>query len=409
MMRRLLTACTLLFVLTTVMAQHRTFDPQVKSLQVIVNNDWLSPPVLTLGNHEVMTVCFDRLTHEYCQYSYHLEHCEADWSTSEEIFESNWLQGFNDQPIDDYETSINTTVPYTHYSLCLPNELTQLKISGNYRLSIIDEDGEVAVEVRFMVLEPLMQVAMAATTNTDIDVNHNHQQLSMKLNYGPANVTNVEEQLYTVVTQNQRWENAVRNPAPNMRNQNGLQWDHNRALIFDAGNEYHKFEILDVSHTTMGLSNISWDGEAYNAYPYSDEPRRNYLTDEDADGAFIIRNSDNIEINTTCDYVRVHYELRTPPLPDDVVISGQWTTDADPAAYQMEYDHEAHCYRATIWQKQGYYNYQYRLRHRDGSTTIAPTEGSYYQASNSYQAYIYYKGIGERTWRLVGYRQLVFR
>ena len=59
----------------------------------------------------------------------------------------------------------------------------------------------------------------------------------------------------------------------------------------------------------------------------------------------------------------------------------------------------------AIWQKQGYYNYQYLLRYPDGTTEPAPTEGNFYQTGNTYEAYVYYKGMGDRTWRLTGFKQ----
>jgi hypothetical protein len=86
----------------------------------------------------------------------------------------------------------------------------------------------------------------------------------------------------------------------------GLKWEHNRELIFDAGNEYHKYEILDIHHPTMGIDYLEWDGENYNVYPFSSKERPNYLYDEDANGAFYIRNSDNIDNDITSEYVLVH-------------------------------------------------------------------------------------------------------
>lgn len=53
-------------------------------------------------------------------------------------------------------------------------------------------------------------------------------------------------------------------------------------LIFQAGNEYHKYEILDVTHPTMGIDYISWDGTNYQVFPFACEPRHNYVYDEDA-------------------------------------------------------------------------------------------------------------------------------
>ena len=211
MKKRILTLYTLLLTgLLSMTAQHRTFVPELNGLQVMANNDWLTPPVINLGTSDVINIGFDRMSHEYRTLTSHVEHCEADWTTSQELFDIDWLSGFNDQPIEDYAASINTTQSYTHYWLQIPNERTQLKMSGNYRLNIIDDDsGETVAEIRFMVVEPAANLGLAATTNTDIDTNREHQQVSMTLNYGQLNLTAPDEQLYTVVMQNQQWDEAV--------------------------------------------------------------------------------------------------------------------------------------------------------------------------------------------------------
>ena len=101
---------------------HKVYNPQVKSLQVVVNQNWQSLPVMKLNSEDRLHVSFDELSHDYHRYVYHVERCEADWTTAGEVFESDWLAGFNDNIIDDYEYSINTTVLYTHYRLTLPND-----------------------------------------------------------------------------------------------------------------------------------------------------------------------------------------------------------------------------------------------------------------------------------------------
>ncbi|WP_256850201.1 type IX secretion system plug protein domain-containing protein, partial [Pantoea sp. Fr-CA_6] len=67
-------------------------------------------------------------------------------------------------------------------------------------------------------------------------------------------------QIKTVVMQNGRWDNAVVNAKPQYVMDDGLQWLHNRNFIFNGGNEYRKFEMLDVNHPSMGLERIDWDG-----------------------------------------------------------------------------------------------------------------------------------------------------
>lgn len=387
------------------------YVPTIKTLQVVVNQDWLSPPVMKLNSTDVLNISFDEMSHDYHRFVYKIEHCEADWSVSDELFESDYIEGFNNNPIEDYQNSINTTVLYTHYKLQIPNEECRLKMSGNYRLTIYDEDndGQIVLTAEFMVVEPIMSVGLAVTSNTDIDLNDSHQQLSMTLNYGPINITNREEQISTVVIQNNCHESSKINVKPNIVNHKGMRWEHNRELIFNAGNEYRKFEVLALSHPTMGIERISWDGHNYNAYPFVAEPRKNYLYDEDANGAFYIRNSDNIDNDYTCDYVYVHYKLKSPELSElTLAVDGNWATYGDHNIYRMEYDKTHATYNAAILQKQGYYSYRFVAVDANGNMTLAPTEGSFYQTENRYQAYIYYKGTGERTWRLVGYRQVEF-
>ena len=396
----------LLFMATCLYGGNHIYSTNVKSLTSVVNGDWMNRPVMTMGAGDRMVIDFDELSHNYHRLTYHLEHCEADWTTSEGLFESDWLRGFNDNPIDNYQNSINTTVLYTHYQLTIPNERCGLRMSGNYRLTVFDEDNdnERLLDVEFFVVEPLMTVGIGVTTNTDVDHNVSHQQLSMTLNYNNLRITNMEEELCTVVMQNWREENARRNVRPNFINNKGLSWEHNRKLIFDAGNEFHKFEVLDVSHTTMGLDRIEWDGEYYQAYPFTATTFRNYLTDVDADGAFIIRNSNNTEVNYTCDYVWVNYTLQAPYC-GDLYVTGLWATDSDRENYKMEYDEGQKVYHKKLLQKQGYYNYQFLTE----DYKLSPTEGSFYQTQNHYQVLVYYRQTGDRTWRLVGYKSIDFR
>ena len=407
-MKQLFLSLAALLLTTVASAENRTYRPEVKSLQAVVNQDWLSPTVMRLNGNDVLYIGFDELSHDYHRYVYRLEHCEADWTTSEELFESDWLEGFNNNVIEHYERSINTTVPYTHYQLQIPNDRCRLRLSGNYRLHIAEdgEDEDIAT-VEFMVTEQTMGLSMDVTTNTDIDTNQSHQQVSFNLNYNNMLVTSPEEQIQTVVMQNAREDNWRRNTRPSFISQNGLQWQHQMELIFDGGNEYRKFEILDPSHPTFGIEHVSWDGMNYHAQPYVSEPRMNYLYDQDADGAFYIRNSDNIENDIASDYVWVNYRLKAPQLLSGrIVIDGHWTTEK-PETYLMDYDEEQGLYTASILQKLGYYSYQYLWQKDDGTKLPLPSEGNFFETENRYQIMVYFKGTGERTWRLTSYSQLI--
>lgn len=160
----------------------------------------------------------------------------------------------------------------------------------------------------------------------------------------------------------------------------GLRWNHNRDLIFDAGNEYHKFEILSTKVASMGIDSLSWDGQQFHAFPFINEPRPNYIYDEDANGAFLLRNSDNTETRYTSDYMMVHFRLKTTPSSDtapsannqqsSIYVNGDWTYDSFLPKYRMTYNPERKQYETTIPLKLGYYSYQYLQVDNDG--TVAP-------------------------------------
>ena len=392
-------------------AWHSVKMPNIKSLQVILNDDFEALPVLQLKGHDVMHISFDELSHNYKRFTYHVEPCNPDWTPTEGLFDADWLEGINDQPIDEYDNSINTSVLYTNYAFDFPNEQTNVRISGNYRLHIVDDETqEDAAVVEFRVLEPITNVGLGVTTNTDIDLNGRYQQVNMTVKLNGLKVTRIDEELQTFVMQNGREDNMKVNIKPNYITPQAFQWEHNRRLIFDAGNEYHKFEVLDPRHLSMGLADVMWDKETntWHAVPYPCEQRRSYLYDEDTDGAFLLRNSDNYYAERTSEYVYVHYFLK--PLREysdaHIVLNGRWTTEPLDN-YIMQYDEAEQVYKLTVMQKLGYYNYQLLLMDYNGTTHTLPEEGSFFETENKYQALVYYKATSERAWRLVGFQEIV--
>lgn len=386
--------------------RNEILDKNIASLQVVANNDWLSLPIITLNSNDFVNISFDDLTHEYHRYCYKIEHCEADWQTSSALFESDYIDGFaSGNTIDDVQESTNTVQLYTHYNISFPNNKCRPKISGNYWVTIYDENDEKHVVCRayFMIVEPSMGVHLNVTTNTDIDINGKHQQVEMAVDYGNNIVSNPQTQIKTVVMQNNRWDNAVVNARPQYIKANGLQWIHCKDFIFDGGNEYRKFETLDVTHTTMGLESINWDGHNYHAWIWTDEPRPSYIYDKDANGAFLIRNSDNIDNDVNSDYIITHFRLKSPQIPYPIYINGFFTNDRFLPQYEMKWNEKNQQYEGELLLKQGYYSYQYLMMKPEGKLKPVPSEGNFYQTENTYQALIYFKANGDRTDRLVGY------
>jgi len=397
---------TFFFQLNTVVAQnHEILSDDIASLQVVAGTDWQALPLITMGG-QPLNISFDELSHDYHRYTYKIEHCEADWTITEGLFASDYMSGFSEGNVIEYShESEGTYQLYTHYKLQIPNRECRITMSGNYRMSIYDDDDpdEPVLIVCFMVVEPLAGVQLGFTTNTDIDINNAHQQIEMQVSYGTLNITNTN-QLQTVVLQNQRWDSCVRNPRSQFTLPNAIRWEHCRELIFPAGNEYHKFETLDPSHTTMGLASVGWDEEEsmWHAWVTPSYPCNNYSYDVDANGSFLIRNSDNYQNDFSSDYVWTHFQLFAPQQDGDVYINGAWTRDSFLPEYLMEWNDAEQCYDCAILLKQGYYSYRYLVVQPDGRITNVSSEGNFYETDNRYDALLYYKGPGDRADRLVG-------
>ena len=404
-----------LFPLSTSAQRHEINDENIRSLQVVANQKWMNLPIMVFNDGKI-SIDFDDLTHTYRRLTYRLEHCEADWKPSIGLFESDVVDGFiAGNTIDDVKESTLTNTLYTHYHLDIPNDKCQPKLSGNYRLYVYDDNNSSdhpLLTACFMLTEPAessMGVRLNITTQTNQSINREQQQAEMLIDYGTYIVSNPQQQIKTVVLQNRNWLDARWNSKPQYVMPNGLRWSHNQDYIFWAGNEYRKFEILSTDVASMGVDKIGWDGKIFHAYLFPTTPFLNYLYDEDADGAFLIRNSDNVEINTTSDYMLTHFQLNVPsPYPYRIFLNGDWTYDRLLPTYEMTYNSAGGYYEAVVPLKLGYYNYQFLASDEQGRLSSFRVDNSHYQTENSYQALIYFRPQGGRTDKLVGYANVRF-
>ena len=391
---------------------NKVYHPLIHTLQTIVNDDWLHDDVITLGTDDWVHISFDHFSHDYHRFIYKVIHCNADWSPSD-LFEVDYMDGFNNQPIEDYENSLNTTMLYTHYQLYLPNDDIQFKASGNYKVEIYldeDDDNSLVAVACFRIAEPRMALSATISSNTDIDTNLSHQQVSFTVNYNPNEVVDPSTEIKPYIYQNSRTDNAVSLVKPTYTSPGHAEYTHNKALIFPAGNEYRRFEVINMHYATQGVDKISFFAPYYHATLYPDTPRRNYSYDEDHDGRYLIRYNLAENTDTEADYLFVHFRLNTPFRPGgNFYLTGAFTYNDFTPAFQATYNEAEQAYEATVLLKQGAYDFMY-LWVPDGSTAgqTGPVEGNFYEAENEYQIYIYHRPFGGRYDRLVATQQIKF-
>ena len=373
----------------------------INTLRVISNGDWERIPMITLGSDETIVFSFDEMSHEYHRFTYHITHCDAQWKPSD-LIESEYMEGFNDQPIEDWENSLNTTFDYTHYTLTLPNSEVSPKLSGNYRLSI-QEDGKEVAWFRFLIVENMHNLAATVDGNTDIDTRKSHQQLDMTVSLNGLNVTNPDREIYTVVMQNRRFDNAVINPKPTYNSGNRFTYEHCRELIFPAGNEFRRFEIINLYDYFRNVDRVSYHNPYYHATLIQDTRHHAYTFDYDHNGRYLIRYNQASDSDTEADYLFVHFNLASDPMTGGkMYVSGHFNGGNLTSKYEMEYNGQEKAYQANVLLKMGAYDYQY-LWVPDGETVgqTKPTEGDWYETKNEYLILLYYRQRGSRYDRLI--------
>ena len=414
-MHKLKAILILLFCSATCLMAQRTevLSPHIQTVQLIVNDDYRLPTIIKLGSDDYIDISFDQLSHDYHRYQYILSHCDANWERSN-LSDFDFLDGFNNNYIEDAETSMNTMVPYTHYRFTLPNEYVRLTISGNYMIEIFDEDdmSKPVLKTYFRVAESQVSISASVSSDTDIDRNKSHQQVSFDINYKGYTIRNPQQEVKVHVLQNNRIDNMVSNVLPSYVSPNELRYTNNRSLIFPAGNEYRRFEIVSTKYAGMGVESLGYYAPYYHATLYPDHLRTlNYLYDSDQNGKYLVRYNDAVDSNTEADYFFVHFALDSDHLltGGNVYLQGEFTYDLFNEQTQMKYNSDSYMYESVQLLKQGSYNYQY-LYVPQGSTKgeTGPTEGNYYQTENEYLILVYHKPFGERYDRLIGVKQITF-
>ncbi|WP_421918250.1 type IX secretion system plug protein domain-containing protein [Marinifilum sp.] len=114
----------------------------------------LAEPVIQLKGDNQLLFSFDEIKENIQDYSYRILHCDKNWYNSG-LSEFDFLEGFSENQITEYEHSFNTNVNYIHYSVKIPNDDISLKLSGNYVIEVYEDfDPEkVVIRQRFMILD----------------------------------------------------------------------------------------------------------------------------------------------------------------------------------------------------------------------------------------------------------------
>ncbi len=390
----------------------RSYASNIRALQMERNEQWGALPVLTLGCDDEILFSFDELSHTYHRYTYRIVHCNADWSASE-LLPIDYLDGFNDRPIDDWQNSENTTQLYTHYQFYLPNEDVNFKVSGNYRVEIYDDEADDSTPVAhfgFAVVEPRVRVEARVSSDTEIDRNRTHQQVSFVVDYAGYNIASPASDVKIRVFQNRRLDNFVDAVKPTYITANRLEYVHNKTMIFDAANEYRRFELTDPHRPGMNVERISFLDPHYHAELYADAPRRSYSNMRDENGRFYTNTLEGYGSTIEADYALVHFRLDAPYRSGgNYYLLGDYWGNVFTDANILVYDNVEGAYLTSQLMKFGVHNYQYVwLPEGSDKALTSASEGDFFNTENEYLIFVYHREFGARYDRLIAVQQINF-
>ena len=386
-------------------SQEKEVNPpyHIKTISFVQNGQNVVP-LFQLGDS--FQLQFDDLHGTEDNYYYKITHCDYDWKQSQ-LSINEYLVGFDNQRIQEHINSLNALQIYSHYRIPFPNKLTQLKVSGNYIISILNEDQEVVFARKFIVYEPLVSVPMQvkrARNVKDVDFKHN---LDFAVRSNTITFQSPLQNVKVLLLQNGKFNNAISDIKPMYTVGNDLIYKYDRETQFWAGNEYLFFENKNIRGANNSIARIDTEGGLYNCYLYTSNARAKnpYTYWPDINGNFSIKNisAENDEIEA--DYAWIYFTLSAPSFYQnkDIYITGMFNNHALTDENKMEYNEKKGIYEKALMIKQGFTNFIYTIADKSGKIDESNAiDGNFFQTENNYFAIVYYRENNQRYDRVIG-------
>jgi hypothetical protein len=372
--------------------------------------DWrLTYPVIALYSDKQLTLHFDVVEGDYGSLSYKIIHCDRDWYNSD-LFNSDYLEGFEENRISSYDASFNTTVSYTHYSLRLPNEDVQFKISGNYLIVIYasGEEDRPLLTRRFYVHENATTASVIFRRPMTPGTSESHQQPEITISTGSLRINDPYREVTISVLQNGRPDRAKMSLRPDFVGNGRLEYHSlSDRTLFTGGNEFRFFDIKTIRQKRQNVRSIEYLTGKYHVFllPSEDREYKQYFHEEDFNGKYWIAMEESDTPDRDADYVYVYFTLpvATELQGGSLYVAGAFTDWSYGPLNRMSYNLSRGWYEATLLLKQGWYNYEFVFVPKGSDKPgEAHFEGNHYETENDYLILTYFRDPAQRYDRLTG-------
>ncbi|MFA9212898.1 MAG: DUF5103 domain-containing protein [Candidatus Methylacidiphilales bacterium] len=384
------------------------YDKKVQTVQLTINGTDERYPIITLNSSQQLKLSFDIIgnNNEYFQYT--VIHCDQNWQPTN-MQQNLYLKGLSFDNINDFKFSTNTYVKYVHYNVLVPNENMKPSIAGNYILKVYRnfDETDLVITRRFMILNNQTKISAVARPASLAEYRFTKQELNFTIDYNATLIPNPLQDIKVVILQNNRWDNAMRDIAPQFASNGKLDYNYFDKTLFNGGNEFRFFDIRNLRQFSQNVRTKYFDS-VYRCLLNMDEPRgaKQYFQYNDFNGKRVVFNREGNNTDMDGDYALIQFQLSAIaniPASSDVYIIGEFSDWKLKPEYKMSFNASRARYDLEVPFKQGRYEYLYSIFDKElQKPDESLLEGNHANTENEYMILVYNRNLQFNYDELIG-------
>lgn len=398
----------LLFFCTTFTFAQKTqdFTANYIKMAAFIKNDMAEVPFFPLN--ESFSIEFDDLYGDEGNYYYRVLAYNYDWTPSQ-LRPIEYIQGMDNQRIQQYKNSFNTLQLYTHYKLTLPNSAYRITKSGNYTLEIYDEDNQVVIRRKFILYENNVSVSAQVKRMRDLTYIDTKQTMELTVKLGEQTYQNPTTNIKIALFQNGRWDSYITKVPPQYTIGTDLIYKYDQETSFWGANQFRYFDNSDLKQTNNMIYFNGKENDMYRTdlYPITGWLDKKYSYYPDINGSFKVRNIYGKKANIEAEYSWVYFVFQ--PMSEDkdntYYVTGMFNNYELTPEHLLEYNPETDRFEKAILIKQGFTNYNITTVNKGKVNTEYNPDGNHALTTNKYQVLVYYRGATDLYDRVIGFAE----
>jgi len=388
------------------------YFPSIHSVKLFQENNQESIPLINLNSSDLLELHFDDLDTDVKTYFYTYQLCNADWQPAD-LSSFDYIKGYQQQRLSQYRVSSITLSKYVHYQAILPDRNCRPTKSGNYLLKVFlnGDTSQLAFTKRLYVIDSHVGIYGKILQPFNNELLQTHQKLQFTIDITQLNAPNPIQQLKVFALQNYNWNEAISNLQPAFIRGNQLEYNGEQDCLFESGKEHRWADLRTFRYESDRVARINKDIQPNFVLLQPDGNRTNtrYIYYRDLNGWMDINTVENANPWWQTDYADVVFTF----VPDgnkqiigkDVYLFGELTNRQLNETSKMLFNPNKGVYQKNLLLKQGYYSYSYKTldaKNPTAHSSVAQTEGNYWETENDYMVMVYYRSYSGRHDELVG-------